>query len=783
MKKSSKRMALLLAGALLLSCTACNKSSDPDSQNQQDTQGQKKEFVWVPEFRSMEEDTRLYTAKELDQRLYYENYSWDETTMKSSYSIDSIALDDINNKTSVPIAMDTEEKTEDEKKQTNRGVIGFVPRKDGFVTCENIYHWNEETGESSSETFLCKYDLSGVRVFEADITDAMNQNSDGWASQMEMDGAGRIYLCADTNILLFDAEGKFEGVLKGDANSWCRGFYVDDQGVVFAAYDDRTSNSVILRGINFEGRSFDTTYKDCPAPMNDSGLSRGLSNTILATTSVSLYQYDCASQTAEVLFDWLDCDINGSYVNNVIALEEGKIACIVNDWNLNTCELAILTKKPAAEVKQKTEIVIAGMYAAYNEDTVDAAIQFNKKSDAYHVSIKNYFNNDDVVFNGDKSNYEEVLKDALNRLNNDLISGNCPDLLVLDGIDVERYASKGILEDLNPWLDNSVSIKRSDYFENILEASTYDGKLISITKSFEVVTLAGRKSELGERKGWTTSEMIAYGKEHPDAELLHSYTKSNALSLMLRYSGGSYLDWAEGKCNFDSDGFVSLLEFANQYPDEYQYDESAPSAPTKIATATCLLSEVNLYDFNGIQLYNEMFNKDISYIGFPNEKGESGSYLRGGDGIAMVAASGQKEGAWAFLENYLSIKNERNSFGFSSRKEDYEEAKAKAVKVEYRLDENGNPILDEDGKPMEIGGSASVGYEDGWTYEYHRPTEEEIAQLEAILKEAKAAKSIDETVMGIIEEEAGAFFSGQRSARDVAGIIQSRVQIYMNENK
>ena len=37
--------------------------------------------------------------------------------------------------------------------------------------------------------------------------------------------------------------------------------------------------------------------------------------------------------------------------------------------------------------------------------------------------------------------------------------------------------------------------------------------------------------------------------------------------------------------------------------------------------------------------------------------------------------------------------------------------------------------------------------------------------------------------MGIITEEAGAFFAGQKSAADVSAVIQSRAKIYIAESR
>ena len=39
------------------------------------------------------------------------------------------------------------------------------------------------------------------------------------------------------------------------------------------------------------------------------------------------------------------------------------------------------------------------------------------------------------------------------------------------------------------------------------------------------------------------------------------------------------------------------------------------------------------------------------------------------------------------------------------------------------------------------------------------------------------------TITNIINEEAAAYFSGQKSAEDVAKIIQSRMQVYLSETK
>ena len=89
----------------------------------------------------------------------------------------------------------------------------------------------------------------------------------------------------------------------------------------------------------------------------------------------------------------------------------------------------------------------------------------------------------------------------------------------------------------------------------------------------------------------------------------------------------------------------------------------------------------------------------------------------------------------------------------------------------YYTDENGNRV--EDHVVMNIGGE---------NIELPRISDTEVDQLYAYLKTLNTEAYYDSSIENIIVEEAAAFFAGQKSAKDVAGVIQSRVQIYINEN-
>ena len=62
-------------------------------------------------------------------------------------------------------------------------------------------------------------------------------------------------------------------------------------------------------------------------------------------------------------------------------------------------------------------------------------------------------------------------------------------------------------------------------------------------------------------------------------------------------------------------------------------------------------------------------------------------------------------------------------------------------------------------------------------------TQEQIDQVVAFVQTVNKSVYTNEAVLNIIKEEMDAFYSGQKSAQDVAKIIQSRAQVYVDENR
>lgn len=103
-------------------------------------------------------------------------------------------------------------------------------------------------------------------------------------------------------------------------------------GKVYLAYYDQSGN-VKLSQIDFDGKALGQTYDNFPNTNGNGALCAGIENDLLVNTDTALYDYSLADQKTTEILNWLDSDINGSYVTYAAATADGKILAVVNDWN------------------------------------------------------------------------------------------------------------------------------------------------------------------------------------------------------------------------------------------------------------------------------------------------------------------------------------------------------------------------------------------------------------------------------------------------------------------
>ena len=102
--------------------------------------------------------------------------------------------------------------------------------------------------------------------------------------------------------------------------------------------------------------------------------------------------------------------------------------------------------------------------------------------------------------------------------------------------------------------------------------------------------------------------------------------------------------------------------------------------------------------------------------------------------------------------------------------------------IEYEKDDNGNYKLDANGERIR----RVIGrMYDGTNYTdiYIGITEERAAAIEELATTTTKLLNYDMSILDIVTEQAQAYFAGQKSADEVAKLVQSKANIYVNEQR
>ena len=167
-----------------------------------------------------------------------------------------------------------------------------------------------------------------------------------------------------------------------------------------------------------------------------------------------------------------------------------------------------------------------------------------------------------------------------------------------------------------------------------------------------------------------------------------------------------------------------------------------------------------------------LFGEDITMIGFPAEN-KKGSAIMPNLNIVMSSKSKQKDGAWEFMRFFLTDEYQDTiEYGWPlSVKRTSDLAKKAMEKPTYE---------DENGKLVEYDQMYYVGDVE---IKITPMTQAEIDEVLKFVKSVEQPYSYDQNLINIINEETAPYFAGQKNIKEVADIIQNRIQIYVNENR
>ena len=803
MNRMMKRgAALLLALTLTLGLAACGKDKDNGTE-------QLTGKVYVPEFLDFNLDVEYISGGCATGDAVYlmgsksqEREETDPATGEILYYYDEIySLYRIPLDGSDPVKLEAYQPTAlPEGAEGNVGVESITAADDGTVWLTEhvgVYtfdlpenfdseaddKWNYHTYEES--IIRRQLDASGNEIGRVDISDLAGKLGVEYVYANLFDRAGNLYAVTETEIIMLDPQlNKIFSVACEDMMGSPTLLSNGRLGLLNYIYDEeKETGAWTMKTVDPEAQDWGEEYT---LPENAYNAYPGGGEYLFYyQNGDSIYGYKAGAAEGEKIFSWIDSDINRSNMEFFSFLPDGRVVVVTREWQSDNSkvELAIMTATDRSQLPEKTTLTYAAMYLGY--DVRSQIIEFNKTSDKYRIEVRDY----------SEFATAEDSSAGLTRLNTEIVAGNVPDMLETSSIPLRQYAAKGLLEDLWPFIEGDTDIGgRAGVMEHVLNAAEQDGKLYEIFTNFAIRTVAGPKNIVGDRMSWTLADLQEALAKMPEGCAIFGQTdtKTDMLSNVMAQNADSFVDWSTGQCRFDSEDFKALLAFCNSFPAEYDWENSQDEWEdpyTRIISGKQMLTSVYFSQLRWDFLENDGLFKSqggAAFIGYPREDGGVGSSFTTNGGVAMSAACKDKEGAWSFMRTRLlsqstDEESARYWSNFPVNKADFDKMVEEAMTVQYEQDENGQPLLDENGQPIEI--KETWWISDDLQLEQGAVTQEQYDRFMALYNAVDSVYYFDEAIYDIVADMAGAYFAGDRSLDDTAAQIQSRVTLYVNENR
>ena len=349
----------------------------------------------------------------------------------------------------------------------------------------------------------------------------------------------------------------------------------------------------------------------------------------------------------------------------------------------------------------------------------ELAARFNSEGRAFRIELLDY-----TIYNVGGDGLAGTV-----RLAADMLEGRFPDMLMLSGLPVQAWAKRGLLLDIDPFID--ADFDRSELYDNWLHAAVLDGGLYCLPVGWSVWAAGASHAHADGYEGLSFADVDAIMSADPMLEYAFSQgiSRQAFLETALSFNASALMDWESRTCDFTSGLFEDILRYAAMQPEEavsgdndgfgfkWDYDEAAMLASGR------QLFYVGSAEPGSMQLFSERLGEDFTLCGFPGE----------GRGLAV--------------EPLCPV-------GVSAATEHPDECREF---LKTLLTDSG--IFRRDAKGLSATGRKGL----------------------AAFEAAEVIYGMDAEALGIIADAAAPYFAGEKSAPDVAAEVQSRVATYMAE--
>jgi len=420
----------------------------------------------------------------------------------------------------------------------------------------------------------------------------------------------------------------------------------------------------------------------------------------------------------------------------------------------------------ASTIKERKVITMAALNGSRVLDQAISAFQIANPD--YKIELKVYNTQVQGFRRGGQSDSGQFdVSSLVQALNTDLMSGKGADIIVLDDLPYYKYVDKGLLIDMGQLMTNK-QFDTSQYFSNIFDACKIGGKLYGIPMSFSYSVLTGKASEMPDAASPTLADFVAKAKALPQG--ITPFANQDALRIFYSYLQFSYADLVDTqnhKANFDTPEFIQVMKDFKDLIGENTSTDNNQDFQAAQLSGSVAYNIASMSNPMGLTMQRAILGDDLKYTNVPTMSGNGAGSFTASLMLGINASSSNQDAAWEFIKTMLG-----SDIQGSGRLSGYPVLKSATDTIIANM--KSGTTLGANGRRMVL----RVGDKE---VEIKPLTDADYKAITDTLPTLNSLQAIDPNIQQVLNEELPTFFTGQKTAEEVASLIQNRVNTILNE--
>ncbi|MBR1692955.1 MAG: hypothetical protein IJ711_09305 [Lachnospiraceae bacterium] len=594
------------------------------------------------------------------------------------------------------------------------------------------------------------------------------------------DEAGTLFICDMTNTIFRVDTGtgvlsEFAGQLRGDVSYFgiagttvlvCDGFGL----ICFDSQSgERLSDDEVLQDMMSGAEYYSSAVIGAYPVVFTKGADEG--SILYANNQGIFYHQRMGSINEQLVSGELTSLVDtGMALQSLIMLDEKQFLLLAID-SLGATRLYDYVYDANASAKPERQLRI---YALEDSQALQQAVSFYQKQHP-DVFVKKLI--------GMSAEYGITAEDALKSLNTDILAGNGPDILILDGMPMESYLEKGILADISG-LVGEVD-ERDGIWENIRSAYEKEDGLYEMPARFYFSVVAGDQNAIAAAGHSDT--FVEYVREctgqQMKAGVLYPMSAGAVLRELYAAEGSGFKNADgepdEGKLRAFLTAAKELCDmggYAAQDSEPDAYHISADTGAMYGVISGALTGTIGIYSIGMLTQDNQVaFGtlSDINGLQFLHAvcSATGGSFDRFLSGetaafvpycsVGMLKESAQNEDACEFIRQILGKEGQRQiRYGFPVNQSAFEILSEQQTAYSMAASGEGGTLVELDAEKL---------------------TDAQLDDLKEMIQALSDPVATDRVIMELIFDEGEKYVTGQHTLEESMTTILQKVTLYLSE--